>query len=222
MGTAILAAVISLDGDGTTTYMIIVASMLPLYKRLGLNSLNLTCVTILAGGVMNLTPWGGPLARAATALQVDPSDVFVPMVPAMVVGVLAVIALAYLLGMRERRRLGMLTLAEAPLQAVAAGVPVSVQQRERIGERRLLLRRIAGDRRGGADLRHRARGNGARLVDRPTRASAEPAGPTYLLVGLAAVEFGDHQRYTLWWAVLISLTLMAMALLCAVFPLVSL
>lgn len=60
MGTAILALLISLDGDGSTTYMITVSAMLPLYQRLGMNALNLTCVTILASGVMNLTPWGGP------------------------------------------------------------------------------------------------------------------------------------------------------------------
>ena len=83
MGTVTLAAVVSLDGDGSTTYMITVASMLPLYRRLGMNALSLTCVTILAGGVMNLTPWGGPLARAATALHVDPAEVFAPMVPVM-------------------------------------------------------------------------------------------------------------------------------------------
>ena len=66
MGTAILTMLISLDGDGSTTYMITVSAMLPLYQRLGMNALNLTCVTILASGVMNLTPWGGPTARAAT------------------------------------------------------------------------------------------------------------------------------------------------------------
>lgn len=53
VGTALLAAFVSLDGDGSTTYMITVAAMLPLYKRLKMDALNLTCVTILAGGVMN-------------------------------------------------------------------------------------------------------------------------------------------------------------------------
>ncbi|MCE4280773.1 CitMHS family transporter, partial [Xanthomonas hortorum] len=110
MGTAILAMLISLDGDGSTTYMITVSAMLPLYQRLGMNALNLTCVTILASGVMNLTPWGGPTARAATALHVDPADVFVPLVPAMAMAIAGIIALAWLLGMRERRRLGVVRL----------------------------------------------------------------------------------------------------------------
>lgn len=113
IGTACLAAFVSLDGDGSTTYMIVCASMLPLYRRLGMNALNLTCVTILAGGVMNLTPWGGPLARAASALQVDPSEIFIPMLPAMAVGIVGVMGLAWHLGLAERRRLGVVALQPA-------------------------------------------------------------------------------------------------------------
>jgi CitMHS family citrate-Mg2+:H+ or citrate-Ca2+:H+ symporter len=110
MGTAALAMLISLDGDGSTTYMITVSAMLPLYQRLGMNALNMTCVTILAGGVMNLTPWGGPTARAATALHVDPADVFVPMIPAMLLACVGIMVLAWYLGMKERRRLGVITM----------------------------------------------------------------------------------------------------------------
>ncbi len=110
MGTAILALLISLDGDGSTTYMITVSAMLPLYQRLGMNALNMTCVTILAGGVMNLTPWGGPTARAAAALQVDAADVFIPLVPAMAIASVGVLVLAWYLGLKERARLGVVHL----------------------------------------------------------------------------------------------------------------
>lgn len=127
IGTALLAAFVSLDGDGSTTYMICVASMLPLYKRLRMDPLKLTCVTIMAGGVMNLTPWGGPLARAASALQVDPAAVFVPMIPVMVVGILGILALAYHFGLQERRRLGIVGLGRAPLEPrVAASLSAAV------------------------------------------------------------------------------------------------
>ncbi len=112
MGTAVLAMLISLDGDGSTTYMITVSAMLPLYRRLGMNALNMTCVTILAGGVMNLTPWGGPTARAATALHVDPADVFVPLIPAMILACVGILVLAWYLGLKERRRVGVLTLPQ--------------------------------------------------------------------------------------------------------------
>jgi CitMHS family citrate-Mg2+:H+ or citrate-Ca2+:H+ symporter len=65
MGTALLALFVSLDGDGSTTYLITTAAMLPLYTRLGMSRLVLACVIMMAGGVMNILPWGGPTARAA-------------------------------------------------------------------------------------------------------------------------------------------------------------
>ncbi|MDA1080280.1 MAG: CitMHS family transporter [Gemmatimonadetes bacterium] len=105
VGTAALALVVSLDGDGSTTYMITTAAMLPLYRRMGMRLLNLACVVMLAGGVMNILPWGGPTARAVSALGLEMNDVFVPMIPAMVAGAVWVLFVAYRLGLRERARL---------------------------------------------------------------------------------------------------------------------
>ncbi|WP_079404485.1 CitMHS family transporter [Streptomyces sp. 3211] len=110
VGTAVLAAIVSLDGDGSTTFMITVSAMYPLYKRLGLSLVVMTGVAATANGVMNTLPWGGPTARAATALKLDAADIFVPMIPALAVGLLFVFVLAYVLGVKERRRVGMLVL----------------------------------------------------------------------------------------------------------------
>ncbi|MET9034229.1 CitMHS family transporter [Streptomyces mirabilis] len=112
VGTALLAAIVSLDGDGSTTFMITVSAMYPLYKRLKMSLVVMTGVAAMANGVMNTLPWGGPTARAATALKLDASDIFVPMIPALAVGLLGVLALSYVLGRRERKRLGVLTLDE--------------------------------------------------------------------------------------------------------------
>ncbi|MGR6969461.1 CitMHS family transporter [Streptomyces cynarae] len=112
VGTAVLAAIVSLDGDGSTTFMITVSAMYPLYKRLKMSLVVMTGVAAMANGVMNTLPWGGPTARAATALKLDAGDIFVPMIPALAVGLLGVFALAYVLGRRERKRLGTLTLDE--------------------------------------------------------------------------------------------------------------
>ena len=112
VGTAVLAAIVSLDGDGSTTFMITVSAMYPLYKRLKMSLVVMTGVAAMANGVMNTLPWGGPTARAATALKLDASEIFVPMIPALAVGLLFVIALSYVLGRRERKRLGVLTLDE--------------------------------------------------------------------------------------------------------------
>ncbi len=110
IGTVVLAVLVSLDGDGSTTYMVTVAAMLPLYRRMGLNPLIMACLVMLSSGVMNLTPWGGPTARAATALQLDAGALFLPMVPAMATAVGFLLLLAWLYGRAERKRLGALRI----------------------------------------------------------------------------------------------------------------
>ena len=105
LGTAILAAAVSLDGDGSTTFILTTAAMLPVYLRLKMSPVVLTCVAGLANGTMNILPWGGPTARAATALKLDVNDVFVPMVPSLIAGLIVVLAFSWLLGLQERNRL---------------------------------------------------------------------------------------------------------------------
>ncbi|MCI0141150.1 CitMHS family transporter [Arthrobacter bambusae] len=105
LGTAILAAAVSLDGDGSTTFILTTAAMLPVYLRLKMSPVILTCVAGLANGTMNILPWGGPTARAATALKVDVNDVFVPMVPSLIAGLVVVFVFSWLLGLQERNRL---------------------------------------------------------------------------------------------------------------------
>ncbi|BCU64115.1 hypothetical protein F941_02287 [Acinetobacter bouvetii DSM 14964 = CIP 107468] len=110
LGTITLTIIVSLDGDGSTTYMICVAAMLPLYKRLDMSPLIMACLMMLASGIMNLTPWGGPTARAASALHVDPSAVFVPMILPMLFAIAWVYFLGFLYGRMERKRLGIIEL----------------------------------------------------------------------------------------------------------------
>ncbi|NWM30055.1 citrate transporter, partial [Escherichia coli] len=83
VGTALLALIVSLDGDGATTYMITTGALLPLYRHMKMDVRMLACVVIMAGGVMNILPWGGPTARVITVLKLDAATVFLPLVPAM-------------------------------------------------------------------------------------------------------------------------------------------
>lgn len=114
VGTAALAMIVSLDGDGSTTYMVTAAALLPLYFRLGISRLVFACVVMMAAHNMNLLPWGGPTARAASALSLEMGDVFLPLLPAMVITGIWVLFVAYLLGLRERRRLGVMALEVDP------------------------------------------------------------------------------------------------------------
>ncbi|MBF6671986.1 MULTISPECIES: CitMHS family transporter [Glutamicibacter] len=105
LGTSLLTAVISLDGDGSTTFIVVTAALLPIYQRLGMSPVVLTCVAGLTNGTLNIVPWGGPTARAAAALHVDAADVFVPMLPSLGIALVVIGLFAWQLGVSERRRL---------------------------------------------------------------------------------------------------------------------
>lgn len=121
IGTAVLTLFVSLDGDSSTTYMIAIAAFLPLYQRLGMSVLGLTCVVNIASGIMNISPWGGPTARAAAALHVDALDIFLPMIPAMLMACAVLILTAVIIGRRERARLGIVDVEDFANGELALG-----------------------------------------------------------------------------------------------------
>ncbi|WP_426320484.1 CitMHS family transporter [Microbacterium sp. E-13] len=106
LGTALLAGAVSLDGDGSTTFIITTSAMLPIYLRLGMSPVVLTCVAGLMNGTLNIVPWGGPTVRAATALGLQPTDIFVPMLPSLAAGLVIALTFAWFLGLSERKRIG--------------------------------------------------------------------------------------------------------------------
>ncbi|WP_193452914.1 CitMHS family transporter [Pseudomonas nitroreducens] len=333
MGTAALAMIVSLDGDGSTTYMICVAAVLPLYSRLGMSPLLMACLIMLSSGVLNMTPWGGPTARAASALHVDPADIFVPMIPAMLAGIAAIFALAWAYGKRERARLGELHLPidheamaevsvsqypevrrpkllwfNAVLTVVLMGTliagllpmpvlfmiafgiamivnyPCILEQKKRIGAHAENVLAVVSLIFAAGVFTGILSGTGmveamsksllavippalgpylatitalvsmpftffmsndafyygvlpvlsqaaaqygitpvemarASIVGQPVHLLSPLVPSTYLLVGLAKIDFGDHQRFTLKWAVLVCLAILAAALLLGLFPL---
>ncbi|GAC66868.1 CitMHS family transporter [Gordonia soli] len=153
VGTAVLAMVVSLDGDGSTTFIITTAALLPLYLKLGVSPVVLTVAAGLANGTMNILPWGGPTARAAAALNVETSDVFLPMLPSLGIGLLIVLAFSYHLGVLERRRIGAIEIRESVLSgarekiSVGSGTGTGTGSGPRRGGRR----RLGSGGTGGAD-----------------------------------------------------------------------
>ncbi|MGR7122037.1 CitMHS family transporter [Klebsiella aerogenes] len=110
LGTVLLAFIVALDGDGATIYIIVLSAFMPVYQRLGLSLPMVCCLLLQVSGLGNMVPWGGPTARAATAVGVEVGELFVPMVPALLVCVVWVFVLAWIFGRRERTRLaGQLT-----------------------------------------------------------------------------------------------------------------
>jgi citrate-Mg2+:H+ or citrate-Ca2+:H+ symporter, CitMHS family len=106
MGSALLALLVRLDGSGAVAFLVTVPAMLPVYERLGMQKRILACVVSLAVGVTFL-PWTGPVMRAAGALKIPVSQIFNPLIGVLIVGVVYTFVVAWWLGRREARRLGL-------------------------------------------------------------------------------------------------------------------
>ncbi|MCE3289523.1 MAG: citrate/H+ symporter, CitMHS family [Caulobacter sp.] len=119
LGHVALVAIVGLDGDGTTTILVTVSALLPVYRRLGINVLKYAVLGSMTFILMNMSPWGGPAARVAAALKIDPSELFVPMLPVVAVGLASVFALAWWFGRQERARLAL----AAPVASTPADAP---------------------------------------------------------------------------------------------------
>ncbi|MBP2303406.1 CitMHS family transporter [Azospirillum picis] len=108
MGTTLLALLIHLDGSGAVCFLITIPAMLPLYERLGMDKRILALCVSMAAGV-NFLPWTGPMIRSAAALKVPVTDIFNPLIAVQGIGLLFIFTVAFLLGKREERRLGLNT-----------------------------------------------------------------------------------------------------------------
>lgn len=99
VATALIATIAHLDGTTATTVLITIPALYPVYKRMNIDSKILLCLTGACMGVMNLLPWGGPVARAATVLAMDANELWHILIPIQIVGFLINIVVAVLLGM---------------------------------------------------------------------------------------------------------------------------
>lgn len=105
LSTVMVASIVSLNGDTTTTIIICLAAFLNLYKQLKLKLSYLAIVIAAPIGIWNQLPWGGPTIAAATAINVEISQLFRALLPGLLVAQVAVIGVAAYLGKKERRRL---------------------------------------------------------------------------------------------------------------------
>ena len=131
MATAIVAAAVSLNGDGTTTTLICCSAFVPIYKKLDMKLMNLGVLVILQNTIMNLLPWGGPTARAMSVLGVE-ADILGYLAPGMILSVLYVIfVVARSMGKKERARLGIQELTDAELDELTTITDPEVLEKRR-------------------------------------------------------------------------------------------
>jgi len=68
---------------------------------------------------MNLLPWGGPTARVISVLDnVGEQEILNALIPGMAVAVIYMIGVAYYLGLKERKRVGVLELSDADIASL--------------------------------------------------------------------------------------------------------
>jgi CitMHS family citrate-Mg2+:H+ or citrate-Ca2+:H+ symporter len=127
--TAALTYIVYLDASGAVTFMLLIPALLPLYDRLGMERRVLACVLAMGVGISFL-PWTGTMVRSAAVLQVPATTLFMPMIPVQLTGIAFMLFLAYLLGKREAKRLGL----------DSSGNGISIAPRE-LSEEQLALRR---------------------------------------------------------------------------------
>ncbi|RFA33331.1 citrate transporter [Virgibacillus dokdonensis] len=120
VGSVFIAAIAQLDGSGASTFLITIPALLPLYKKLKMNPYLLLLLIAGSASIMNMLPWAGPLGRSASVLNMDVTELWRPLIPVQAIGLVLMIALAIVLGYREKRRI---TKAYGSVEAAAAMEP---------------------------------------------------------------------------------------------------
>jgi len=119
VATVVTTAIVALDGDGSTTFMIITTAFLPLYLKLGMSPIILAVFALMTNNLLNIIPWGGPTARVMAALKLDATEVFTPLIPCMIGGFIFLVVIAYFVGLKERQRLGVIEMDRHTLEEAA-------------------------------------------------------------------------------------------------------
>lgn len=102
--TGVVAILGHLDGATATTCLITIPALLPLYKRMNIRPTTLLLITGVAMGVMNLVPWGGPIVRVASVMNMDVTELWHMLLPFQIVCVVFVLVIAGVCGAAEKRR----------------------------------------------------------------------------------------------------------------------
>lgn len=105
MMTALIAAIVHLDGSGAATFLIIIPALLPLYKKLGMSPYLMLLLMAGSMGIMNMVPWGGPLGRASAVTGIEASLLWQNIIPVQIVGIVGMMAFAAIMGLREKKRI---------------------------------------------------------------------------------------------------------------------
>ncbi|HJE01186.1 CitMHS family transporter [Staphylococcus auricularis] len=104
--TALVGMFAQLDGAGATTFLLSITALLPLYKALNMNRYLLLLILGLSAALMNMIPWGGPMARTASVIKADNvNQLWYGILPVQLIGFVLILVFATFLGFREQQRI---------------------------------------------------------------------------------------------------------------------
>lgn len=104
VASAIVAVLGHLDGATATTVLVTIPAMMPLYKRMKLSPYTLLLIVGCSMGVMNLVPWGGPIVRVASVMEMDVTELWHMLLPFQGACLAAVIVIAVICGVIEKKK----------------------------------------------------------------------------------------------------------------------
>ena len=104
IATSLIAVIAHMDGALASTLLITIPAMLPDYKKLHIRPVTLLVIIGAAMSIMNLVPWGGPVARTGVVLNADVNALWQELIPLQGIGLVILVVFAGYIGMVEKRR----------------------------------------------------------------------------------------------------------------------
>ena len=81
------------------------------YDRLKIKKIYLANFIILQNCIMNILPWGGPTARVMSVLDLEAGPILAQLAPGMILSAIYVVGVSVYLGLKERKRLGIVDIS---------------------------------------------------------------------------------------------------------------
>ena len=103
--SALIAHFSHLDTGTTSTLLVTIPAMLPIYKRIGIDRRYLYLVVVQAIGIMNLLPWGGAITRSSAVTGLDPAIITRALIPCIIAGFAYNMITAFFYGKRAQAKI---------------------------------------------------------------------------------------------------------------------
>jgi CitMHS family citrate-Mg2+:H+ or citrate-Ca2+:H+ symporter len=130
--TALIGIVSHLDGQGMTTLIITVPPMLIVFDKLKIRRVMMALIFTLVIGSMDIIPWGGAVARAATVINMDIMELFKKLLPIQITGIALSFVILYLTSRAEQKRGEFVAVSGISIDSIGVSEEAKALQRPRL------------------------------------------------------------------------------------------